>query len=140
MNPRRFLAVVVCGAMLIPGLWAQEKKFPMAPKEEEGRYRSALLFANVIELIRDEYLEPEKTDYDKMTYAGLQGLLSSLDPHSQFLDPEAYAMMRTETEGQFGGLGISVGMVENQLTVNVPIQGGPAFRAGLMPGDRTNIS
>ena len=136
MNLHYFLATVVAGMMLIPGLWAQEKKFPMVPKEEEGRYRSALLFANVIELIRDEYLEPEKTDYDKMTYAGLQGLLSSLDPHSQFLDPEAYAMMRTETEGQFGGLGISVGMVENQLTVNVPIQGGPAFRAGLMPGDR----
>lgn len=45
-------------------------------------------------------------------------------------------MIRTETEGQFGGLGISVGMVENQLTVNVPIEGGPGFRAGLLPGDR----
>ena len=90
----------------------------------------------MIELIRDEYLEPEKTDYDEMTYSALRGLLSSLDPHSQFLDPENYSMIRTETEGQFGGLGISVGMVENQLTVNVPIQGGPAFRAGLMPGDR----
>jgi carboxyl-terminal processing protease len=103
---------------------------------EEGRYRSALLFANVVELVRDEYLEPEKTDYDKITYAALQGLLSSLDPHSQFLDPEGYAMIRTETEGQFGGLGISVGMLENQLTVNVPIEGGPAFRAGILPGDR----
>ena len=103
---------------------------------EEGRYRSALLFANVVELVRDEYLEPDKTDYDKMTYAALRGLLSSLDPHSQFLDPEGYAMIRTETEGQFGGLGISVGMLENQLTVNVPIEGGPAFRSGILPGDR----
>jgi carboxyl-terminal processing protease len=103
---------------------------------EEGRYRSALLFANVVELVRDEYLEPEKTDYDKMTYAALRGLLSSLDPHSQFLDPEGYAMIRTETEGQFGGLGISVGLLDNQLTVNVPIEGGPAFRAGILPGDR----
>lgn len=103
---------------------------------EEGRYRSALLFANVVELVRDEYLEPEKTDYDKMTYAALRGLLSSLDPHSQFLDPEGYAVIRTETEGQFGGLGISVGLLDNQLTVNVPIEGGPAFRAGILPGDR----
>jgi len=87
-------------------------------------------------MIRDEYLEVEKTDYDKMTYAALRGLLTSLDPHSQFLDPEHYKMIRTETEGQFGGLGISVGMVENQLTVNVPIEGGPGFRAGLLPGDR----
>jgi len=107
-----------------------------AATSEEGRYRSALLFASVVEMIRDEYLEIEKTDYDKMTYAALRGLLTSLDPHSQFLDPEHYKMIRTETEGQFGGLGISVGMVENQLTVNVPIEGGPGFRAGLLPGDR----
>ena len=130
------LLIAVTAGWLLPSAWAEEGKTQTSSQDEEGRYRSALLFANVVELIRDEYLEPEKTDYDKMTYAGLQGLLSSLDPHSQFLDPEAYAMMRTETEGQFGGLGISVGMVENQLTVNVPIQGGPAFRAGLMPGDR----
>jgi len=136
MNPRLFLATVVAGMVLVPGLWAQEKNSQTGSREEEGRYRSALLFANVVELIRDDYLEPEKTDYDKMTYAALRGLLSSLDPHSQFLDPENYTMIRTETEGQFGGLGISVGMVENLLTVNVPIQGGPAFRAGLMPGDR----
>ena len=132
---RRLLFAVLAG-LLIPAVFGEETKSKTTSKEEEGRYRSALLFANVIELVRDEYLEPEKTDYDKMTYAALRGLLSSLDPHSQFLDPENYSMIRTETEGQFGGLGISVGMVDNQLTVNVPIQGGPAFRAGLMPGDR----
>jgi carboxyl-terminal processing protease len=136
MNLRGVPFVALTGVLLIPALFAQEAKPKTASQEEEGRYRSALLFANVIELIRDEYLEPEKTDYDKMTHAALRGLLSSLDPHSQFLDPENYTMIRTETEGQFGGLGISVGMVDNQLTVNVPIQGGPAFRAGLMPGDR----
>ena len=136
MSPQRGFAAAAIGALLIPVLCAQEEKSPTSSKEEEGRYRSALLFANVIELIRDDYLEPEKTDYDRMTYSALRGLLSSLDPHSQFLDPENYAMIRTETEGQFGGLGISIGMVDNQLTVNVPIQGGPAFRAGVMPGDR----
>lgn len=133
---RWILLAAFVGILPIPDLGAQESKPKADAKEEEGRYRSALLFANVIELIRDEYLDPEKTDYDKMTYSALRGLLSSLDPHSQFLDPESYSMIRTETEGQFGGLGISVGMVDNQLTVNVPIQGGPAFRAGLMPGDR----
>lgn len=136
MNPGGSLFALAILAGLATGLLAQENKSKTASKEEEGRYRSALLFANVVELIRDEYLDPEKTDYDQMTYSALRGLLSSLDPHSQFLDPENYTMIRTETEGQFGGLGISVGMVDNQLTVNVPIQGGPAFRAGLMPGDR----
>lgn len=130
------LFVGLAGALGIAALSAQEAKTKTTSQEEEGRYRSALLFANVVELIRDEYLEPEKTDYDKMTHAALRGLLSSLDPHSQFLDPENYTMIRSETEGQFGGLGISVSMADNQLTVDVPIQGGPAFRAGLMPGDR----
>ena len=136
MNLGPTLCGLVILGVLMPCLFGEENKNKTSAKEEEGRYRSALLFANVIELIRDEYLEPEKTDYDKMTYSALRGLLSSLDPHSQFLDPENYTMIRTETEGQFGGLGISVGLVDNQLTVNVPIQGGPAFRAGLMPGDR----
>ena len=119
-------------------VWAAPEgtKTNSATQPEEGRYRSALLFANVVELIRDEYLDIEKTDYDKMTYAALRGLLSSLDPHSQFLDPENYKLIRTETEGQFGGLGISIGLLENQLTINVPIEGGPAYRAGLLPGDR----
>lgn len=123
-------------AFLLPCNAVELTQTNAAPSSEEGRYRSALLFASVVEMIRDEYLEIEKTDYDKMTYAALRGLLTSLDPHSQFLDPEHYKMIRTETEGQFGGLGISVGMVENQLTVNVPIEGGPGFRAGLLPGDR----
>ena len=136
MKIRGLVFTALAAGLMLPPLSAQEAKPKTASQDEEGRYRSALLFANVIELIRDEYLEPEKTDYDRMTYAALRGLLSSLDPHSQFLDPENYTMIRTETEGQFGGLGISVGMVDNQLTVNVPIQGGPAFRAGLMPGDR----
>ena len=133
---RRLGLVLLAGTGLSSLLVAQESRPKPPPREEEGRNRSAILFGNVIELIREEYLEPEKAEYDQMTYSALRGVLSSLDPHSQFLDPESYAMIRTETEGQFGGLGISVGLVDNQLTVNVPIQGGPAFRAGLMPGDR----
>ncbi|NCY20906.1 S41 family peptidase [bacterium] len=131
-------AIFLLGFLVVADGWSAptNKATNSAAQGEEGRYRSALLFANVVELVRDEYLEAEKTDYDKMTYAALRGLLSSLDPHSQFLDPEAYTMIRMETEGQFGGLGISIGMLENQLTVNVPIEGGPAFRAGILPGDR----
>ena len=130
------LAAALAGWVIVPVRAAEEAQPNRSSQEEQGRFRSALLVANVIELLREDYLEPGKVGYDEMTYAALRGLLSSLDPHSQFLDPETYAAMRTETEGQFGGLGISVGMVDNQLTVNVPIQGGPAFRAGLMPGDR----
>ena len=94
-------AIFLLGFLVVADGWSAptNKATNSAAQGEEGRYRSALLFANVVELVRDEYLEAEKTDYDKMTYAALRGLLSSLDPHSQFLDPEAYTMIRTETEG-----------------------------------------
>ena len=136
MRAGRLAAALLAGPWLCAGLFSQQTNPASDFREEEARNRSAILFANVVELIREEYLDPEKADYDKMTHAALRGLLSSLDPHSQFLDAENYAMIRTETEGQFGGLGISVGMTDNLLTVNVPLQGGPAFRAGLLPGDR----
>ena len=126
-----FFAQVTFGQVPLEGIGTNS-----SAQNEAGRLRSALLFQKVVELIREDYLDSAKTDYDQMTYAALRGLLSSLDPHSQFLDPDSYKMIRTETEGQFGGLGISVGMLDRQLTVNVPIEGGPAFRAGILPGDR----
>jgi len=114
---------------------AAEQSAPVNP-DDEARYRSAILFQNVLELVRDEYVDSKAVDYDKLTYAALRGMLSSLDPHSQFLDPEGFEDMRSDTEGEFGGLGISVGMDNSRLTVNMPVEGGPGFKAGLMPGDR----
>jgi carboxyl-terminal processing protease len=105
-------------------------------KDEDARYRSTLLFSNVLELIRDEYVDTNKIDYDRLTYAALKGMVSSLDPHSQFLDPQSYTDMRSDTQGQFGGLGVSVGISEGWLTINVPIEGAPGFKAGLLPNDR----
>jgi carboxyl-terminal processing protease len=115
---------------------AETKVSEQKIKDEDARYRSTMLFANVLELVRDEYVDPSKVDYDKLTYAALRGMLTSLDPHSQFLDPENYKDMQMETQGQFGGLGISVGKVDGYLTVNVPIEGAPAAKAGLLPADR----
>jgi carboxyl-terminal processing protease len=103
---------------------------------DEARYKSSLLFANVIELIRDEYVDAEEVDYQKLTYSALDGMLTSLDPYSEFLDPENYEEMRTDTEGEFGGLGIYVGQASgSNIVINVPVEGGPAAKAGLLPGD-----
>jgi carboxyl-terminal processing protease len=107
-----------------------------APTEDDARYRSALIFSNVLELIREEYVDPQEMDYEKLTYAALDGMLTSLDPYSEFLDPERYAALKRETEGEFGGLGIYIGLLQNNtLVVNMAVEGGPAFRAGLLPGD-----
>ena len=103
MNVLAWIVAVGMGWGWSWGMAAEAPKPNPTTQSEEGRYRSALLFASVVEMVRDDYLELEKTDYDKMTYAALRGLLSSLDPDSQFLDPDHYKMIRTETEGQFGG-------------------------------------
>jgi carboxyl-terminal processing protease len=143
---RRNLAagVLLLGVWLsaLPGVSAQTVGVEKAPDKyaetnsEEARYRNALLFQNVLELVRDEYVDSEKVDYDKLTQAALRGMLSSLDPHSQFLDSENFQEMRSDTDGEFGGLGISVGMENNRLMINMPVEGGPGFKAGLLPGDR----
>jgi carboxyl-terminal processing protease len=63
-------------------------------------------------------------------------MLRSLDPHSSFMDPESYREMQVETSGSFGGLGIEITIRDDQLTVVAPIEGTPAWRAGIQPGDR----
>ena len=100
------------------------------------RYKSSLLFSNVLEMVREQYVDSEDAEYPKLTYAALEGMLNSLDPYCEFLDPQRFAEMKSETEGEFGGLGIYVGMQDNRnLIINLPIEGTPAFRAGMMPGD-----
>ena len=82
MRAGRLAAALLAGPWLCAGLFSQQTNPASDSREEEARNRSAILFANVVELIREEYLDPEKADYDKMTHAALRGLLSSLDPHS----------------------------------------------------------
>jgi len=128
-------AVVSLAQVKIPDPTPAEQ-LSTANSDDEARYRSAILFQNVLELVRDEYVDPKSLDYDKLTYAALRGMLSSLDPHSQFLDPQSFNDMKSDTEGEFGGLGISIGLENKNLLVNMPVEGGPGFKAGLMPGDR----
>src|SRR5262249_29998905 len=66
----------------------------------------------------------------------IKGTLRGLDPHSSFLDPEMYKEMQVETSGSFGGLGIEITLRDDILTVVTPIERTPAYRAGILPGDR----
>jgi carboxyl-terminal processing protease len=107
-----------------------------AEGEEDNSYASIKLFTTVLELIRQDYVDQSKVSYKELIHAALKGMLSSLDPHSQFLDEEAFAEMQKETKGEFNGLGIMVGMKDGYLTVLTPIEETPSFRAGILPGDR----
>jgi len=91
------------------------------------------LFGEVFERVRAEYVE-EVTDKD-LIEAAVAGMLTSLDPHSSYLDEESFADMQVQTRGSFGGLGIEVTMESGLVRVVSPIDDTPAFRAGLQAGD-----
>src|SRR5918912_677851 len=96
-------------------------------------FRQLKLFGDVFERVRAEYVE-EVSD-QKLIETAINGMLSSLDPHSGYLDTEHYRDMQVQTRGEFGGLGIEVTMENGLVKVVSPIDDTPAFRAGLKPGD-----
>ena len=84
--------------------------------------------------IQSDYVE--ELSPKEIIYGALRGMLASLDPHSQFLDPDEYKELKTETEGKFGGLGIEISIRDGLLTIVTPIEDTPAWKAGLKAGDR----
>ena len=96
-------------------------------------YRQLMLFGDVLDRIRTDYVE--QPDEDKLIEAAINGMLSSLDPHSSYLNPKGYKDMQLSTHGEFGGLGIEVTMEDNAIKVVTPIDDTPAARAGVRSGD-----
>jgi len=96
-------------------------------------YEQLNLFGEVFERIRDNYVEP--TDDEKLIEAAVNGMLTSLDPHSSYLNQKDFQDMQVQTKGEFGGLGIEVTMQDGLIKVVSPMDGTPAAEAGLQPGD-----
>src|SRR5271163_1796834 len=115
--------------------WETGRSAAVAEAPDDS-YQYTLLFARVMQLIRQDYVDPSKTSYKDLTYAALRGMLSSLDPHSQFLDEESFQDIQRETKGEFSGLGIVIGIKDGGLVILSPMEDSPGGRAGLMPGDR----
>ncbi len=108
-------------------LVAQEAQKPASVYEQLD------LFGDIFERIRGQYVE--QVDERKLIEAAINGMLTSLDPHSSYLPPEDYADMRETTRGEFGGLGIEVTQEEGFIKVVSPIDGTPAAEAGIKAGD-----
>jgi len=100
---------------------------------ESNIYKKIDLFGEVLEKINDEYVD-EINQSESMDSA-INGLLQSLDPYSAYMSPETFSEMQTETSGEFGGLGIEVGMESGVVKVISPIDDTPASRAGIKAGD-----
>ena len=96
-------------------------------------YRDLNLFGDVFEKIRTDYVE--KPDEQKLVEAAINGMLTSLDPHSSYMDAKAYRDMQVQTSGEFGGLGIEVSQDDSLIKVVTPIDDTPASKAGILSGD-----
>src|SRR4026207_1434418 len=90
-------------------------------------------FTEVFGRVKSDYVEP--VEDKKLITEAINGMLTGLDPHSAYLDQEAFRELQVGTQGQFGGLGIEVGMEDGFVKVISPIEDTPAFKAGIKPGD-----
>jgi len=126
-----------CAAALVwlavPAALAADKDKAAAPQTNSDTYRQLDLFGEVFERVRADYVE-EVTD-EQLVEAAINGMLSSLDPHSSYMNAKNFRDMQVETSGEFGGLGMEVTMQDGLVKVVSPIDDTPAARGGLKPGD-----
>ena len=102
-------------------------------KEQNEFYEKIDLFGDVLETIESDYID--EIDKSKIMDSAINGVLQSLDPYSAYMSPEVYKEMQTDTRGEFGGLGIEVGMEAGVVKVISPIEDSPAYEAGVKAGD-----
>jgi carboxyl-terminal processing protease len=107
-----------------------------AAQAKDSPAASLDLFANVLQKVRTEYVNGTNLTYHGLTYSAIKGMVNTLDPHSEFLDPEDYQRLQDDTQGEFGGLGLVVSMKDGYVTVVAPMEDSPGFRAGILTGDR----
>ncbi|SMF08225.1 carboxyl-terminal processing protease [Tistlia consotensis] len=123
----RFLLPAAAAVFLLTALPATQAE------DNQSTYEQLKLFGDVFERVRSDYVE--QVSDEKLIEAAIRGMLSSLDPHSSYMDPESFGDMRIQTRGEFGGLGIEVTLDNGVIKVVSPIEDTPAYRAGLEAGD-----
>jgi len=105
----------------------------IASAASRDAYKQLLVFGDIYEHIRSDYVEaPDDT---KLVESAIDAMLTSLDPHSSYMNPRSYRDMQVQTKGEFGGLGIEVSMENGLVKVNAPNDDGPAAKAGVKAGD-----
>jgi carboxyl-terminal processing protease len=131
---RNSLLIGVSAFVLGAGAMAYLGQTALAtPEPRAHTYHMLELFGNVLDTVERNYVTP--VDDKTLIEASLNGMLTSLDPHSDYLNPDAYAEMQDQTRGEYGGLGIEITSEDGVVKVISPIDGTPAARAGIKPGD-----
>ena len=104
--------------------------------EREDPYPNLKLFTTVLERVRQDYVDGEKITYQDLIQGAMKGMLSTLDPHSEYMELSKYDELKKDTQGAFGGVGIIISPKDGHLTVVSPMEDTPGFKAGILSGDR----
>ncbi|MDZ4312216.1 MAG: S41 family peptidase [Cypionkella sp.] len=132
---KKMIIAALCGS-IAGGVLTTQLAGPLIAQDATKNasvYEQLDLFGDIFERIRAQYVED--VDSKKLVEAAINGMLTSLDPHSGYLDAKSFDDMNTQTRGEFGGLGIEVTMEEGYIKVVSPMDGTPADKAGIKPGD-----
>lgn len=134
---KRLLYSVLLTALALNLLIGAQIYFKSAQAaEKENIYPQLDLFVRVLERVRQDYVDGEKLTYQDLIHGALRGMLKTLDPYSEFMEPPKYTSMRDDMEGAYGGVGIVISQRDGFLVVVSPMEDSPAFKAGVLPGDK----
>ncbi|SLM32325.1 Carboxy-terminal-processing protease [Desulfamplus magnetovallimortis] len=128
---RSWLSVVITVFMVI--VVGGYEQLSIAENDREKTYESLKLFTDVLQELEDNYVD--EVDGEALIHSAIKGMVGSLDPHSTFMPPEAFDELQDDTKGEFGGIGIVISIKNGLLTVVSPIEGTPAYKAGIKAGD-----
>ncbi len=134
---RRLFYGLLLGALAVNlFLGAQVYFSNVQAAEKDDALPNLKLFSTVLDRVRQDYVDGDKLTYQDLIHGALKGMLSTLDPHSEFMDLSKYKDLKDDTQGEFGGVGIVITTKDGYLTVVAPMEDTPGFKAGIMTGDR----
>jgi carboxyl-terminal processing protease len=136
MKRRLWYSVLVTALALNLLAGAQVYFSSLHGAEKDDAYPNIRLFSTVLEKVRQDYVDGDELTYQELIHGALKGMLSTLDPHSEFMEPVKYDDLKKDTQGEFGGVGIVISIKDNYLTVVAPMEDTPGFKAGILSGDR----
>ena len=125
---------ILIATITFTGVFLNKNLLVNVDAKENEHYTRIKTFAETLSLVKKNYVE--EVDEKDLVYGAIRGMLNSLDPHSSFMAPEHFKEMQIDTKGEFGGLGIQIGIKDKILTIISPIDDTPAFKAGVKAGDK----
>lgn len=130
----KVVLTVVAAIWLAVGVSVLRYALADAEETQDNIYTNIRLFQEVLYKVKQNYVED--TDPGTLIKAAIEGMLKSLDPHTNFFDPEDFSDFNTQTKGEFGGLGITIDKTDDYITVVSPMEGTPAYEMGIIAGDK----